>query len=113
MESNFYAATHYEIAFPKAAGSVEQATVSGLHPGTRYWFAIRASDEMPNWSGVSNGASAVTLRRGCLLCTVGLPSDVLGVEGLGDALFGGLAILALAGSGFVARRKARSRRRRR
>src|SRR3989454_200546 len=39
---------------PKAAGSAESLTVVGLTPGTRYWFALRTADEVPNWSPISN-----------------------------------------------------------
>ncbi len=39
---------------PSPAGSVESMTVSGLTPGQRYYFAIKAQDEVPNTSGVSN-----------------------------------------------------------
>jgi hypothetical protein len=46
---------------PRAAGSPESFTVSGLQPGTTYYFAIKTADEIPNWSGISNIASAATL----------------------------------------------------
>lgn len=45
---------------PQAAGSPESFTVSGLQPGTTYFFAIKSADEVPNWSGLSNIASAAT-----------------------------------------------------
>ena len=60
--ANFTSAT--QIAgepSPKAAGSAESFTVTGLNSGTQYWFAIRTADEVPNWSGVSNSPTATTL----------------------------------------------------
>jgi len=44
-------------AVPKAAGQVESLSVTGLAP--RSWsFALKASDEVPNWSPMSNVSSA-------------------------------------------------------
>jgi hypothetical protein len=37
-------------------GLVETATVSGLEPYETYQFALKAADEVPNWSEVSNVA---------------------------------------------------------
>jgi hypothetical protein len=42
------------VAAPKAAGSVESFTVSGLTTGVGYYFALRTVDEAQNWSAVSN-----------------------------------------------------------
>ncbi len=39
---------------PKVSGSTETFTINGLSSGTRYYFAIRVADEVPNWSGLSN-----------------------------------------------------------
>ena len=39
---------------PQTAGSAESFTVTGLQPGTDYYFAIRTADEVPNWSVLSN-----------------------------------------------------------
>src|SRR3989454_237727 len=52
--SNFLSATQVPTTAPKAAGSAESLTVVGLTPGTRYWFALRTADEVPNWSPISN-----------------------------------------------------------
>jgi len=41
---------------PAAAGAADSVVVSGLTGGTRYFFIIRAADEVPNWSGFSNVA---------------------------------------------------------
>lgn len=45
---------------PAVAGSSEEFTVTGLDPGTMYYFAIKTADEVPNWSGISNVVSAET-----------------------------------------------------
>ncbi len=46
---------------PGAAGTPQSMTITGLSPGTTYWFALRTADEVPNWSGVSNSPSGTTL----------------------------------------------------
>jgi hypothetical protein len=48
---------------PKVAGSSESFVVSGLTYNTRYYFAIRTGDEVPNWSAISNVANALTLNE--------------------------------------------------
>jgi hypothetical protein len=45
---------------PQSAGSVETFTITGLFSGTKYYFAIKSFDERPNYSGLSNIASATT-----------------------------------------------------
>lgn len=45
---------------PQASGSVESFTVSGLIEETQYFFALKAADEVPNWSDLSNVANATT-----------------------------------------------------
>ncbi len=56
-------ATAWPVASPDPAapGSVQTATISNLYQETRYYFAIKTADEVPNWSGLSNVISAVTL----------------------------------------------------
>lgn len=39
---------------PLVAGTVQEAVISGVSPNTDYWVAMRAGDEVPNWSGISN-----------------------------------------------------------
>jgi hypothetical protein len=39
---------------PQLAGTAQTYVVTGLTPGTAYWFAIRARDEMGNWGAISN-----------------------------------------------------------
>ena len=45
---------------PQNAGVAEFFVVENLSPGTTYYFAIKAADEVPNWSVISNIASATT-----------------------------------------------------
>jgi hypothetical protein len=45
---------------PLPAGSQQTFTVTGLQPGTRYYFAIKTGDEVPNWSSLSNIATRTT-----------------------------------------------------
>lgn len=58
----FAAATPVSGApLPQDAGTAEAATVSGLVPGTTYWFSLRTLDEAGNISVLSNAATATTL----------------------------------------------------
>jgi hypothetical protein len=45
---------------PQAAGATETFVVTDLVPSTEYYFAIKAADEIPNWSGLSNVVSGAT-----------------------------------------------------
>lgn len=45
---------------PKTAGSAESFTITGLKPNTLYYFALKAADEVPNWSEISNSPSRQT-----------------------------------------------------
>ncbi len=45
---------------PQAAGATETFTVTSLSESTTYYFAIMSSDEVPNWSGLSNFVSGST-----------------------------------------------------
>lgn len=45
---------------PQPAGSQESFTVYGLNESSTYYFAVKVADEVPNWSGLSNVASAGT-----------------------------------------------------
>jgi uncharacterized protein (TIGR02145 family) len=45
---------------PKPSGSSDSFVVTGLNPNTNYYFALKASDEVPNWSGLSNVDSGKT-----------------------------------------------------
>jgi hypothetical protein len=46
---------------PKLPGSLESLTISNLSPNTTYYFAIKTSDEVPNWSSLSKVVSDTTL----------------------------------------------------
>jgi hypothetical protein len=46
---------------PKVAGSSESHTVTGLNLDTKYYFALKTADEVPNWSGLSNVAETTTV----------------------------------------------------
>ena len=42
-------------------GLIETVTIAGLLPAERYNFAIKAADEVPNWSAMSNVADVLVL----------------------------------------------------
>ncbi len=46
---------------PAVSGSSEGYIVSGLTPGTGYYFAVKSYDEVPNTSGISNVPSVITV----------------------------------------------------
>ncbi|MDP2648094.1 MAG: fibronectin type III domain-containing protein, partial [Candidatus Yanofskybacteria bacterium] len=46
---------------PSAAGGSQNITITGLSNGTTYFFAIKASDGIPNTSGLSNVPSLATI----------------------------------------------------
>ena len=56
---------------PQVAGSAESFTVTGLSASTTYYFAIKTSDEIPNWSAISNVPSAATLEAHSAGCRHG------------------------------------------
>lgn len=61
-EQNWSAAIQVEDEpVPSASGTTESLTIDDLSPGTTYYFAIKAADEVPNWSVLSNVFSATTL----------------------------------------------------
>jgi hypothetical protein len=45
---------------PGAGGSAQSYAITGLQPGTVYYFAIKTADEVPNWSALSNIAIETT-----------------------------------------------------
>jgi hypothetical protein len=58
--SNFATSTRVTTSTPKAPGSAESYTVTGLSASTKYYFALVIKDEVPNSSALSNIASATT-----------------------------------------------------
>jgi predicted Rdx family selenoprotein len=59
--SNWAAATKcVGVPAPKVAGSDESFLANGLQPKTRYHFAAKVADEVPNWSAICDGATALT-----------------------------------------------------
>ena len=54
-EANWTSATQVSgEPTPSTAGATENFEVTGLSPSTTYYFAIKAADEVPNWSALSN-----------------------------------------------------------
>lgn len=49
---------------PLVAGTQQSYTVQGLSSGTKYYFALKTADEIPNWSVLSNVVSATTTGGG-------------------------------------------------
>jgi hypothetical protein len=45
------------LPVPKITGTIDSITISGLSLKATYYFAIKVSDEVPNWSGLSNVVS--------------------------------------------------------
>jgi len=60
-ETNFLDGAVVPSGLPQAAGALERLNVTGLTADTLYWFALRTSDEVPNWSPISNVVEALTL----------------------------------------------------
>jgi hypothetical protein len=67
------------IPQPKPAGENETFLVTGLDQETTYYFAIKAADEVPNWSPVSNSASGTTKGTGLprLTATLELSATII------------------------------------
>ncbi len=78
---------------PRAVGTVETFTVTGLTPGTTYYFAVKSADEVPNWSNISNMVGRTTSGDGTAPSAINdlsaLPGDnegelILGWTAVGD-----------------------------
>jgi hypothetical protein len=80
-DANWDAATLSGEPSPAAAGTTQTYTVTGLAPLTRYYFAIKARDEiLTHWSALSNIANATTSEAPDTAAPVlsnGLPSGAL------------------------------------
>ncbi len=60
-EANFYSSTQcYGEPPPSNAGATDSFVVTGLQPGTQYYFALKTADEDSNWSSLSNVPSCTT-----------------------------------------------------
>ncbi|HVO76547.1 MAG TPA: fibronectin type III domain-containing protein [Candidatus Bathyarchaeia archaeon] len=42
------------VPLPRQAGRADTFVVTGLSPGTGYYFALKTADKVPNWSALSN-----------------------------------------------------------
>jgi len=79
--ANFASATRWTgTPAPTAPGTTQSVTVSGLNPGTTYWFAIKTADEVPNWSAISNILSVTTPVAGDVVRPAAVAN--LGISGL-------------------------------
>ncbi len=60
---------------PSAAGAGESMSVSGLTPGTQYYFALKSVDEYDNVSALSNVAAIKTLLDPAPYIAITAPAD--------------------------------------
>lgn len=59
--ANFASATRFVgTPTPAAPGTSQNVVVTGLSPGTTYYFAMKTADDVPNWSLISNVVSKTT-----------------------------------------------------
>jgi hypothetical protein len=93
------------IPIPGLAGSGQSMTVPGLIRGQRYYFSVRARDEVPNLGALSNSPSAVAKAVSCnnFLAVNGLKTKSLCGEGTLSGLSGTKVYATISGrrSGFV------------
>jgi uncharacterized membrane protein len=60
--TSFASATRFTgMPAPAASGTRQSVSVTGLNAATTYYFALKTSDEVPNWSLISNVVSRTTL----------------------------------------------------
>jgi hypothetical protein len=61
-DANWASAMSYGQSWtPLSSGNIETYIVTGLNQGTKYWFAIKAFDEVPNTGGISNSPDNTTM----------------------------------------------------
>ena len=53
--------TYVQSWVPLTANSPESRVITGLSPNTKYWFAIKAYDELQKYGNISNSPSGATL----------------------------------------------------
>jgi len=59
--ANFNSAARFTgMPAPAAPGTSQSVVVTGLNPGTTYYFNLKTADDVPNWSLVSNPVSKTT-----------------------------------------------------
>lgn len=75
---NWDLATEAPSNAPLPSGSAETLTITGLSPETRYYCAIKTSDEANNWSTISNIVTATT--AGSSLQLTGVNAAEIGVH---------------------------------
>ena len=76
--ANFSSATPVpETPTPYAGSTLQDYRLPDLEPGTRYWVALKACDDMGNWSDLSNVATFTTVPAGGTLdfATLSTPVD--------------------------------------
>lgn len=60
--ANFASATRFVgTPVPAVPGTSQNVVVTGLTPGTTYYFALKTGDDVPNWALVSNVVTRTTL----------------------------------------------------
>ncbi len=69
---------------PEVAGSRQTTTVTGLEAETKYYFSIKAADEVPNLSAMSNIASDTTSAVPTVCNQTYSNEDGSGLAGVGD-----------------------------
>jgi hypothetical protein len=68
-EANWDSAAHWRGTYGAVThrpGETDSCAVTHLLSNTKYYFALRTSDDVGNWSSISNIASATTLRNGSM-----------------------------------------------
>ncbi len=87
---------------PQLAGTQQSVTIDGLTPGSEVFVRIRASDEVPNWSGLSNQVSQVLSCSSCPLITAVRPpvapvGSVVYIDGMNFGSTQDTSIVTFAG----------------
>ncbi|RKY87976.1 hypothetical protein DRQ11_04880, partial [candidate division KSB1 bacterium] len=87
-ESNFESALQPpNIPSPSNPGTTETFVITGLQPSTTYYFALKTSDEVPNWSEMSNVLEATTPAATSVTDNFNRPDGDLGPDWVADPEF--------------------------